>query len=87
MVDFRCNVNNARIKAKIDQPLVLGVIAQINHIKMRHFGHIQLNVQVAWHMKCMGFIVVAIAVFTVPLLFLRFVNTFRYACVNDKNFT
>lgn len=82
MIDFRYNINNARIKAKIDQPLVLSVIAQIHHIKVCHFGHIQLNVQVSWHMKCMRLIIVAIAVFTVPLFFFRFVNTFRYSCVN-----
>lgn len=81
MIDFRCNINDARIKAEIDQPLVFGVIAQIHHIVVCHLGHIQLDVQVAWHMKCVRFIIVAIAVFVVPLLLFRLVNTFRHTCV------
>lgn len=44
VINFRHNIDDARIKTEINQPLVFRVISQINNIERRDFGYFQLNV-------------------------------------------
>lgn len=78
MVNFRQNVHDAGVQTEVDQPLVFGVVSEMDDIEWRNFGRFQLNVKIARYVKCVR-LVVRMMTF-VAIVFLRLLNAFWHAC-------